>query len=76
MLPLLSSPTKTGPVVVAPAAYARLVATNAWKSVRLDGRIIVSIVRHCETLLLPNGRPVTSMRVIVCPRPVTLVLGG
>ena len=43
---------------------------------RLDGRIIVSIVRHFEVSVLPNGRPVTSMRVIVVTRPVRDVFGG
>ena len=43
---------------------------------RLDGRICVSIVRHFDVSVLPNGRPVTSMRVIVDERPARDVFGG
>ncbi len=53
-----------------------LVARNAWKSVSADGLIIVSIVRQVVTSALPLGRPVTSMRVMSCPRPERFGFGG
>ena len=57
-----------------------LVARNAWKSERLEGRSCVSIVFQVVMSLDPthwvpatfmlHGRPVTSIFVITLPRPV------
>ena len=50
-VPLLSSPTHAPSWSPSSRRPPRL--RNAWKSVRLDGRSIVSIVRHVETSVLP-----------------------